>query len=193
MIKKIFSYFLLLLLLGSCAENEDAPIGTQLLGNSNISSSPENVFPWTADKNEGIELGISKDIFMTGFQSLYIENLDSTTYNFASWNQTYSGPMPSPGRSLELVAFVKGENIKRYSSLNIGIALQVLPDYEGNKYIIDNFVGSDVTLEGDFGWSPISITLDNVPAKAESIRVSLRMPGRITGRIYFDEITLTVK
>lgn len=195
MIKKIFSYFLLLLLLGSCAENEDAPIGTQLLGNSNISSSPENVFPWIANKNTGVELGVSKDVFMTGFQSLYIENMDSTTNNSASWSQTYSGPMPSTGRSLELTAFLKGENIKRFNKLSVFIYFTVIPNYDSNGNSLGNSVssGNTVILEGDFDWIPVKITLEDFPVNAESISVALIMPGTVTGKIYFDEITLTVK
>lgn len=49
------------------------------------------------------------------------------------------------------------------------------------------------TLEGDFDWTPMIISLDNFPAEVDNIQVRLVKPRGVTGKIYFDEITLTVK
>lgn len=42
-------------------------------------------------------------------------------------------------------------------------------------------------------WTPIRIQLDSFPAEAESIQVNAIMLRMTTGKIYFDEINLSVK
>jgi hypothetical protein len=162
MFKKISPRLLLLLLLIACADEENVPSGTQLLMNTHISLSPNSVFPWTSVESEGIELGVSKEIFMTGNQSLFIENPDSLNTNSGSWTQTYSGPMPVQGSPLELTAFLKGEDIRHLSpDGNIFISFQILPwnDSKGNTQ--GRFIASGNTfkLEGDFDWTLIRVTL----------------------------------
>jgi hypothetical protein len=183
----------LLLLIGACAENEEAPVGAQLLGNTNISDSPNDVSPWSAQNFTGFQkTGVSKEVFLTGFQSLYIDSPDEASSVDASWTQTYSGPMPPAGSTLELSAFVKGVNIERNSTGSIGIFMRIFPQYEGNNFIGRSAASQEI-LEGDFDWSRLKITLEKFPANAESITVTLFMPNLTTGRVYFDEITLTVR
>lgn len=196
MFKKKSYRLLLFFLLVACAEEDNVPPGTQFVLNPNISLYHDSVFPWTADKSEGIEVGVSKEIFMTGNRSLFIENPDSLNFNSGSWRQTYTGPMPVQGSRLELIAFIKGENIRRlypYSptvwiSFRISTRSDSKENTEGRFVMSDNFF-----LEGDFDWTPIIITQDSFPAEADNISVNLVKPRGITGKIYFDEITLTVK
>ena len=194
MFKIISSFLLLLLLLSACVEEDHPPPGSQLLMNHHISLTPDSVFPWTAVKSEGVELGVSKEIFFTGNQSLFIENTDSLYFNSGgSWTQNISGPMPAPGSRLELTAFLKGENIRNLTPTgSVFISFQILPwsdkgNNQGRFIMSDKFV-----LEGDFDWTILSITLDSFPEDAENINVSLVLPRVTTGKIYFDEITLTV-
>lgn len=105
--------------------------------------------------------------------------------------------MPVEGSRLELIAFIKGENIRmiKGSTASLLITFQVAgrSDKEGNSP--NRSAWSDIAskLEGDFDWTPIIITLDSFPAEATSIRVNLGMVSLTTGKIYFDEITLVVK
>lgn len=197
MFNKFFSSLLLFPLLIGCTVEDNVPAGAQLMGNPDISLSPDSVFPWTASQSGGTELGVSKGIFMTGNQSLFIENPDSLNSGSGTWTQTYSGPMPVEGSRLELIAFVKGENLKMIkgstASLLVTCHVSVRSDKEGNPP--DRSIWSDIAskLEGDFDWTPIIITLDSFPAEATSIRVNLGMVSLTTGKIYFDEITLVVK
>ncbi|MFT7364948.1 MAG: hypothetical protein ACI9UV_003164, partial [Algoriphagus sp.] len=55
---------------------------------------------------------MSREVFLTGNRSLFIENKERSTAQSASWTQTYTGPMPAPGSTVELLAFVKGENVR---------------------------------------------------------------------------------
>ena len=133
---------------------------------------------------------------MTGNQSLFIANPDSLNFNPGTWFQTYSGPMPAPGSSLELVAFVKGENIQRTypNAPSVLVTLQLIPRPEGEaSYKNSTNSSTDFFVDGDFDWAPVFVTLDNFPAEVDFIRVNLTTPRGVSGKIYFDEITLTVK
>ncbi len=199
MFNKFFPSLLLFLLLIGCTVEDNVPAGAQLMANPDISLYPDSVFPWTASQSGGTELGVSEEIFLTGNRSLFIENSDSLNFGSDSgtWTQTYTGPMPVEGSRLELIAFIKGENIKiiegSTASLLITCHVSGRSDKEGNSP--GRSVWSDIAskLEGDFDWSPIRITLDSFPAEATSIRVNLGMVSLTTGKIYFDEITLVVK
>ncbi|MFC4874530.1 hypothetical protein [Negadavirga shengliensis] len=197
MFKNISLGPLLLLLLMACVDEDTLPPGTQLMLNPHISLSHDSVFPWTANKSDGIELGVSKEVFMTGIQSLFIENRDSVNLNYGSWTQTYSGPMPAQGSTLELIAFLKGENISSVfpTSPRVYISFRIFPQSDSKGNTQGRSAGSDSYsfLEGDFDWTPIIITLDNFPSEADNISVNLGMLSGTTGKIYFDEITLTVK
>lgn len=65
--------------------------------------------------------------FFTGNRSLLLETQDSKAAGGGSWTQKYTGPMPAPGSTLELYAFVKGENLRDLSAGGrISIFFQVL-------------------------------------------------------------------
>ncbi len=191
MFKIIFPRLLLLLLLIACAEEDVIPPGpgTQLLVNTHISLSPDSVLPWRGGPNKlgDFESGVSKEIFFIGNQSLFLEKTDSLSGYHGDWFQTYTGPMPVQGSRLELIAYLKGENLIRSNpEHNITISIHIWDDTRITS-------GNNLILEGDFDWTPIRITLDSFPAKADQISVSLSIPSTMTGKIYFDEINLTVR
>lgn len=188
MFKKIAIKSILILLLVACADEDILPAGTQFLPNSNISEYPDSVFPWTSYKLGGTEVGVSKEVFMTGNRSLFIENQDSLNSGQATWTQTYSGPMPAPGSIVELTAFLKGVDIKNLTEGRVGIRFRVYPDSDRN-----GSSGEILTLQGDFDWTLLRTTLDGFPTNAEFIIVDLFFPSSTYGRMYFDEISLTVK
>jgi hypothetical protein len=94
--------------------------------------------------------------------------------------------MPAPGNTLELNAFVKGENVKDLTAGGrVYVLIQVFP--QGTTS------GNEPSLKEDFDWVLLKATLENFPKEAESIRVSLAVPTLTLGKVYFDEITLIAK
>lgn len=163
--------------------------------NPNLSLYPDSVFPWIPEtSNNKIESGVSREVFVTGNRSLYLENQDSLLAYSSSWTQTYTGPMPAQGSTLELTAFVKGENIRDLTvGGNIHIGFKVLPWKDPKLTTEPRGAFSGLELQGDFDWVLMKATLEDFPEDAESIQVTLHMPTLTLGKVYFDEITLTVK
>lgn len=190
MYRKSFVYLLFVLLLLSCTEEDTLPRGSQLMLNPNLSLYPDSVFPWTPSNSNGIQHGVSREEFVSGNRSLYIENPDRTVADDAShWSQTYTGPMPAPGSTLELVAFVKGEKIQDLTAGGrVFIGLKVFPMNER-----ESVASAVFDYQGDVDWVLLKATLENFPVDAESIQVTLYMPRLTLGKVYFDEINLTVK
>ncbi|MFT4858930.1 MAG: hypothetical protein ACJAWX_001546 [Algoriphagus sp.] len=177
-----------LLFLLSCTDEDYLPKGSQLLLNPNLSLYPDSVFPWAPLIPNEIQFGVSREVFLTGNRSLFIENKERSTAQSASWTQTYTGPMPAPGSTVELLAFVKGENVR---DLTLGgrvfILIQVFPQKDSPGSAGGT---NEQLLQGDFDWLLLKATLENFPKEAESIRVSLVVPTLTLGKIYFDEISL---
>lgn len=188
MVKKVAFKSILFLLLVACTGDDILPSGTELLTNSNLSFYPDSVFPWTNSQLGDIEIGVSNEVFMTGNRSLFIENLDSLISPIGNWTQTYSGPMPNPGSSVELTAFIKGVNVKNRTEGRVGVAFRAYPASDRN-----GSAGVSLNLQGSFDWTLVRATLDDFPADADFIKVNLYFPSLTTGTVYFDEISLKVK
>jgi hypothetical protein len=183
--------------LTSCLDNND-PVGkgSQLLVNTNLSENPSSISPWTSISAQGFNLGISKDEFKSGFQSIFIENLDSLNENSGTWRQNYNGAMPKSGRSLNLRAYIKGEDITlRGPGSNVYISIRAFPVEDSNGSVLGRFVTSQnrIFISGSFDWQPLEITLPGLPEQVDFISVFLVMGPRATGKVYFDDITLTVR
>ncbi|SFG28889.1 hypothetical protein SAMN04487988_102330 [Algoriphagus hitonicola] len=189
-LKNIF-FIVSILLLVSCEDEDFVPRGSQLLLNPNLSLYEDSVLPWTSTiiRNQ-FETGVTREVFYSGNRSLFIENQDSTEFASASWSQTYTGPMPKEGSTLELMAFIKGENIKSLrADNNIFINLDILSS-NGERIQSQSAINE---LEGDFDWYLLKVTLDNFPADAKSIGASVSLNSWVLGKAYFDEINLYVK
>ncbi len=187
-----FSLILLLFLLISCKSEEDyLPRGSQLLLNPNLSLYPDSVIPWESSKSrDQFETGISREIFFTGNRSFFIENKDSTEFAVASWSQTYTGPMPVEGSTVELLAYIKGENIKSLRKDNNVSIFFVANTSNGERISSANAIN---LIEGDFDWYLLKATMDNFPGDVKSIGVSVGLNSRVLGKAYFDEINLFVR
>ncbi|HSJ69675.1 MAG TPA: hypothetical protein VK921_18480 [Anditalea sp.] len=177
----------------ACAEEEHVPVGTQLLVNPNMSMFPDSVDPWRSNRSGGI--GVSKEIFFTGNRSLFIENHPDSVYLVSgSWSQSYHGPMPGPGSRLVLTAFLKGEGIRNLREheptffINLSAYKIVNGPNEGKSVNAENLY-----FPADFDWIPIKLTLETIPPDAKHITVSFMMPYRTLGKLYLDEISVTVE
>jgi hypothetical protein len=193
----VFIFLIGLAFLTSCMESND-PVskGTQLLLNTNLSANPNSVSPWNAVFAPGFSLGVNKEEFRSGFQSIFIENLDSLNENAGTWRQTYSGVLPREGRRLKLKTHIKGEDIVlRGPGSNVYISIRAFPVEDSNGSTTGRFVTSQnrAFVRGTFDWEPLEIILPRVPEQVDFIIVYLVMGPRVTGRVYFDDITLTVE
>lgn len=189
MFRKSFFQLLLLPLLLSCAEEDPLPRGSQLMLNPNLSLYPDTVSPWTPSNSNGIQHGVSREVFVSGNRSLYIDNPTREVANAAFWRQTYTGPMPAEGSTLELVAFVKGENLQDLTAGGrVYIWVKVFPTTK-----TESVASAVFDFQGDVDWVLLKATLEDFPKGAESIEVTLYMPDLTLGKVYFDEINLTVK
>lgn len=191
-----FLIILSAIFLTSCLDNID-PVGegSQLLVNTNLSENPSSISPWTAISAPGFNLGISQDEFRSGFQSIFIENLDSLNENSGTWKQNYNGAMPREGRRLKLRTYIKGEDITlRGPGSNVYISIRAFPVEDSDGSVLGRFVTSQnrIFVSGSFDWQPLEITLPGLPEQVDFISVFLVMGPRATGRVFFDEITLTV-
>lgn len=186
------SFFLL-----SCMEQDTLiPSGSQLLRNSNLSNSPDNVAPWNSVNANPFRVGVSDAVFHSGNRSLFIEGTDSLANNSVAWVQHYIGPMPREGRRLRLRLLMKGENIQLNSpSANVWVTIRTWPVEGPNRTTFGRSVSSQRSnfIEGTFDWTPFEIILPSFPSDANRISVFLVMGPQTTGRVFFDDITLTVE
>ncbi|WP_373494462.1 hypothetical protein [Aquiflexum sp.] len=194
---KALPVILICLLLFQCDSGKDGlPANSQLLRNTDISLSPDSFSPWVPVTNDGFSLGISQETFLSGNRSLFIENQDSLNVNAALWRQTYDGPMPSEGRRLTLRAHLKGENIELKSTgSNIYISVRMFPVEDSEGTTINRFLSSQnrFRIFGTFDWEPLAVSIPSFPKDVEFITVYLVMGPRTTGKVFFDDITLTVE
>lgn len=195
---KVFAYYIFFLTIPflACTNEEDIPPrGTQLLRNTDLSSNPNSIAPWNSIVSQGFNLGVSTDIFSSGTQSIFIENLDSLNINSGTWTQTYRGIIPNPGRRISLRAHLKGEDIQTFGpESNVYISMRMFPVEDDNGSTVGRFISSQsrVLVNGTFDWRPLEVSLNRIPPQVEFIVVYLVMGPRTTGKVFFDDITLTV-
>lgn len=180
----------------SCTEDDGLPAKTQLLRNSDLESPDGSISPWVPVTEPGFNLGSSTEVFRSSKKSLFIENSDSLNTNSATWRQSYNGPMPSKGRKLVLRAHLKGENIElKGPESNVFISIRAFPVEDSNGNTFGRYVTTQnqIGVSGTFEWTQLRLTLPNTPEEVDNIVVYLVMGSRTTGKIYFDDITLTVE
>jgi hypothetical protein len=179
-----------------CAEDDGLPDNTQLLKNSNLTSSDGSVSPWTPISEPGFTLRPDTEVFRSANRSLFIENSDSLNINSGTWRQSYIGPMPKKGRKLVLRAFLKGEDVAlKGPESNVYISIRAFPVEDSSGSTFGRYVTTQnqVLVSGTFDWTQLRLTLPNTPEEVDNIVVYLVMGPRTTGKIYFDDITLTVE
>lgn len=185
------------ILLSACVEQPSGlPIGTQVLRNSDFSQSLDNVSPWVPISSPGFNLGVTDEVFRSGRRSIFIENTDIFNENTGTWTQVYNGSIPNPGQRVRLRAFLKGENIRRFTpNSNVFISLRFSPVKDKSGSLAGRFISSQqqITVEGTFDWRPIELLVNSVPEDVESVAVFLVMGSRVTGKVYFDDVTLSVE
>lgn len=195
--KKSFSILIIALITFACINgDEDLKVGTQLLTNTDFSRSDSSVSPWSSITPRGFSTGVSRDNFRSGNQSIFIESTDSLSTESAIWKQSYAGVMPGPGQRLRLRAFIKGDNITSNGSVsNVFISIRAFPVEDSGGTTIGRFASTQnlISVNGTFDWEPLVVALPNVPSEIDHIIVYLVMSQRTFGKVYFDDVTLTVE
>lgn len=180
--------------LGCSQLDDQVPSGTQLLRNPDI-SSPNSPQPWVSVTSPGFQLGVSNDEFRSASASLFIESRDSTNLDPTTWRQTVNSPLPREGQKLTLRAYLKGEEIKRFApGSNVFISLRAFPVEDSNGNTAGRYITSQerIVVDSTFTWRPIELVLNQMPPEVEYLVVYLAMAPRTSGKVYFDDITLTV-
>lgn len=187
-------YISFVALIGCSQLDDKVPGGTQLLRNPDISSvdSPQ---PWVSVTSPGFQLGLSRDEFRSASASIFIESQDSTNRDPTGWRQIINSPIPREGQKLTLRAYLKGEEIKRFApGSNVFISLRAFPVQDTNGNTAGRFITSQerIVVDSTFAWRPIELVLNRMPPEVEYLVVYLAMAPRTSGKVYFDDITLTV-
>lgn len=98
--------------------------------------------------------------------------------------------MPREGSTVELLTFIKGENIRSLrKDNNVSISFS---GQDSNGEVV-TMASANNLIEGDFDWYLLKTTMDNFPSDMKSIEVSVGLNSRVLGKAYFDEINLFVR
>jgi hypothetical protein len=168
----------------SCSKDDDTG---QLLNDPSLNLSDGKIFPdsWYYWQNQ------SKHEFFwspkeTSSRDFYLaiatDSLDAV--NFSYFNQAVFTPLPK-GKQLILRARIKAENM---AGEGASIAIRC----DGPNGMVAFSSSQDNTkIDGSFEWKEFSVVLDKVPDETNAIQVFLVYLPSTTGKVYFDDVTLT--
>jgi hypothetical protein len=89
------------------------------------------------------------------------------------------------GKTVILEAWIKGVNLT-----GKGAAIAIFC-YDGNSVLQYISTEGNQSVKGTFDWTKYSVTLTNISADTQTIWVYLMYLSGTTGKVYFDDITLT--
>lgn len=121
------------------------------------------------------------------FSPVYSLNISRTvidTVKIWYWWQKYSGIIPV-GRDLTLKAKIKAVNLS-----GDGVSIVIRCDGEVPNLQFASTQGV-VNINGTFDWSTYTVSLPNVQSNITSIFVFLVYRPKTTGKVYFDDVTLS--
>lgn len=195
--KRAFAIVAVLLFITGCMDNEEnLKIGTQLLINSDFSRSSSSISPWSSFTPSGFITGVSKQTFRSGNQSVFIESKDLENTEAAVWSQSYTGQMPSIGARLRLRAFLKGVDITSNGlRSNVFVSVRAFPVEDSEGISSGRFftTQNNVRVNGTFDWEPVELVIPFFPREVDRLEVYLVMSSQTSGKVYFDDVTLTVE
>ena len=179
-----FLFFLLSVIFWACSKEEDTG---QLLNDPSLNFTQGKIFPdsWFYWQNQSKHsfFWSAKELNSTDFY-LAIAADSPDTVNFSFFNQTVLTPLPK-GKQIMLRARIKAENL---TGQGASIALRC----DGPKGQVAFTTTQGVTsIDGSFEWKEFSLLLEKVPDETNAIQVYLLYLPSTTGKVYFDDITLT--
>ena len=129
-------------------------------------------FFWSPKENN------SKDFYFA------LETYSFDTAHASFFMQTIKTPIPK-GKQLILRSKIKAENL---TGQGVSIAIRC----EGPESMVA-FASTEgkTKIEGSFDWKEFSVVLDKVPDETNQLHVFLLYLPATTGKVFFDDITLT--
>jgi hypothetical protein len=138
--------------------------------------SPEIATTWTTDQSN------------SSSHSLEISRATvSDTNSFGYWGGVIQGAIPT-GKNLTLSVKIKGDNLV---GQGIAIAIRVDGANTSNPQLQFSTTQGMQVINGTFDWKSYSIELTNISIQAKYVYLFLIYGANTTGKVYFDDVSLT--
>jgi hypothetical protein len=190
---KSFIYGMLILMAISCNKDDDkGGVSQNFITNGDIENGRQdwNIgFSGQSIENNYMH-GVSDEFASSPQSSLFIscetvKNKEAFTY----FVQSFPASIFKKGDNLTLKVQVKGENL-----IGKGVSVALRGDKEGESWPVffKSTEGFNL-LVGTFPFKEVKVNLNSYLGDADYITVYLLLLSETTGKVYFDDISLTVE
>jgi hypothetical protein len=182
--KTFFPCFALILFILSCEKESETAL--QYITNSKLENQNSS---WFSNGDTTIfEMVRTTENSHSPDHSLLISrtDLNSNPYEFAFWSQFFTEKIPV-GKQLTLRVWIKGVDLT-----GNGISLVVRTDGEFNQlqFATTQYM---TTISGTFDWTEYTLDFPAVDPETKQLWIFLVFLDNTTGKVYFDDVTLTGK
>ena len=140
-----------------------------------------------AATTHGFTIGRVETVYRSPIHSLMISRTTPDPTYYAFYSQRYPRQIPY-GDDLTLEVYLKGVDLS-----GDGIALKVWGEDEKLDTLQQTTLSIPVSTNGTFDWTQYSVTMPEVQNGVKILYVYLIYLQNTTGKVYFDDITLTRK
>ena len=188
---KIIRLLLLAFLLVSACKKEEKTseeivIPMQLLGDTNLEFLQGHFwYSYYPPAAGGFFVGRIDTVSFSPTHSFMISRTTPDSVNFAYYAQIYFLQIPV-GDDLTLKAYIKGVNLE-----GEGASILIGCNDENNAPVQYEGTEGNISITGTFDWTPYTIDLIDLKSNVKTIYVFLIYLPNTTGKVYFDDITLT--
>jgi hypothetical protein len=186
--KKIVLLIIVTCIIISCKKED--PIPAQLLKNTDLESGDLTVWDNYGSTTYGYNFNptCTNEESFSPTHSLILNCESANNTDWHCWSQIYTGKMPF-GEDLTLSVKIKGVNLTGQ-----GVCINIVTFDGVSQTAIQTATSQGSTsITGTFNWTDYSITLPDLSKSVTSIFVTLYYFPNTTGKVYFDNITLTHK
>lgn len=181
---------LIVIMTGSCREDEPDPIQLSLNGDMESGSGfPESWFNFKGTDGTGnYSVEWTNNDYRSPSRSLKISSAAKIADSFAYWGQQKCGNIPK-GKSVTLKARIKGN----LSGAGVSIAIRCDPAGTGSSSLLFVSTQGNTEITGTFDWREYTLASEAVPDATSCILVFLVLLPNTSGEVYFDDVALTYK
>jgi len=178
--------FLFIMLLFACKHKDPAPVAEELIINPGADDGELTPNGWYHENYPNSQLtdrtSWATAVFVSPSHSLEIAQpfLDDINYSF--WAQRYDGTTPV-GKDMTLSVKIKGDTI-----VGTGAFIALYADGSTTP-AMQTSVSDPIT--GTFDWTTYTIKLPALLDSVETVRVHFFFQTNTTGKVYFDDASLT--
>ncbi|HBH82639.1 MAG: hypothetical protein A2X04_12215 [Bacteroidetes bacterium GWF2_41_9] len=199
--KTRFLIFLILLSVLACKKDEEEPveeeiIPDQLLGDtdaellqsvflSSIQATTTGERYSGSMTTYGFNLGRVENVSRSPIHSFMISRTNPDPIYYAYYSQRYPRTMPY-GNDLTLKAHIKGVDLE-----GEGISLIIRCEDKSLAPVQVVTTEGSVSIKGTFDWTAYTVELKDLQSTVDVLYVYLNYLPNTTGKVYFDDITLT--